>query len=118
MKRLARPRVRFRNSRGCGPTCRRRSAENYGRTLEDVVSIQSEIAQGVATRSKTTLLERDRQRLDRAPTKDPGAHALFLRGRASHLQGDEEGFREAIQFYRQAVEKDPRYALAYAWRAT
>ncbi len=92
-------------------------AENYDRTLEDVFSIQSEIAQGVASRLKATLLESARQRLDRVPTKSPEAHALFLRGRAAHRKGSAQGFREAIQFYRQAVEKDPQYALAYAWGA-
>ncbi len=86
-------------------------SENYDRTLDDVFSIQSEIAQGVASRLQVTLLDSDRKRLERAPTRDPEAHAFFLKGRAAH------GPVNAIEFYRKAVEKDPRYALAHAWLA-
>ena len=82
-------------------------AENYDRTLEDVFSIQSEIAQSVAAMLKVTLLEKDRKRLERVPTRDPEAHALFLKGRAAPTH------QIASTFYQKAIEKDPEYALAY-----
>ncbi len=83
-------------------------AENYDRTLEDVFSIQSEIAQSVATMLKVTLLEKDRKRLETVPTRDPEAHALYLRGIAAPT------WEAALDFYQQAIAKDPEYALAYA----
>ncbi len=92
-------------------------AENYDRTLEDVFSIQSDIAQTVATVLKVTLLEGDRKRLERAPTKDPEAHALFLKGRALGLRNTDVSLKEAAEFYERAIEKDPQFALAYAWLA-
>jgi adenylate cyclase len=89
-------------------------AENYDRTLEDVFSIQSEIAQSVASVLKVTLLESDRKRLEKAPTKDPEAHALYLKGRFHGLRMTEEELKEAARFYQMAIDKDPMYALAYA----
>jgi adenylate cyclase len=86
-------------------------AENYDRTLEDVFAIQSEIAQSVASRLRVALLEEDKRRLDRVPTRDPEAHALFLKGRST------KSWTEAAEFYRRATEKDPEYALAYGWWA-
>ncbi len=82
-------------------------AENYDRTLEDVFSIQSEIAQSVASMLKVTLLEGDRRRLEKAPTKDPEAHVLYLKGMSSETD------QIAATFYQKAVERDPQYALAY-----
>ncbi len=92
-------------------------AENYDRTLEDVFSIQSDIAQRVASKLEVVLRENDRQRLEKVPTKDPEAHALLLKGRAAHRREDGAGLREALELYRRAVAKDPNYALAYAWLA-
>jgi adenylate cyclase len=86
-------------------------AENYDRTLEDVFSIQSEIAQNVASMLKVTLLDDDRRKLERVPTKDPEAHALFLKGRAAKT------WAESAELYQRATDIDPRYALAYAWLA-
>ncbi len=92
-------------------------AENYDRTLEDVFSIQSDIAQSVASALKVTLLEGDRQRLEKAPTKVPEAHALYLKGRSFELKVTEEGLKEAARFYQRAIDKDAEYALAYAYLA-
>jgi adenylate cyclase len=82
-------------------------AENYDRTLEDVFSIQSEIAQSVAAMLKVALLENDRRRLEKAPTKDPEAHSLYLKGKAARTH------RIASEFFQKAIDKDPEYALAY-----
>jgi len=82
-------------------------AENYDRTLEDVFSIQSEIAQSVASRLKVALLEKDRERIERAPTKDPEAHSLYLKGKAA------SSYQIASTFFQKAIDKDPQYALAY-----
>jgi adenylate cyclase len=82
-------------------------AENYDRTLEDVFSIQSEIAQSVASMLKVALLENDRKRLEKAPTKDPEAHSLYLKGKAAPT------WKIASEFYQKAIDKDPLYALAY-----
>ena len=83
-------------------------AESYDRTLEDVFSIQSEIAQTVASILKVTLLEGDRRRIERVPTADAEAHVYYLKGKSA------DTYRTAIPFYEKAVAKDPKFALAYA----
>ena len=90
-------------------------ADNYDRTLEDVFSIQSDIAQSVASALKVTLLEGDRKRLEKVPTRDPEAHALYLKGRAFQVRNTHEAQEEAARFFQRAIEKDPRYVVAYAW---
>jgi adenylate cyclase len=90
-------------------------ADNYDRTFENVFSIQSDIAQSVASVLKVTLLEGDRKRLEKIPTKDAEAHALYLKGRAHELRITPEDLKEAARLYQKAIEKDPQYALAYAW---
>lgn len=83
-------------------------AESYDRTLEDVFSIQSEIAQAVASMLKVTLLEGDRRRIERVPTEDPEAHVNYLKGKSA------DTYQAAISFYQRAIDKDPNFALAYA----
>jgi len=88
-------------------------AENYDRNLEDVFSIQSEIAENVADRLKIRLLEGDVQKLRRAPTNDPVAHDLYMKGRSHHHEGSERELRTAMGYYEQAIQRDPRYVNPY-----
>lgn len=89
-------------------------AENYDRNLEDIFAIQSEIAQKVAAALKIHLLNEEKDRIGQAPTHDAEAHDLYLKG-LSHLHhATEEEYMTAIAYFEQAIERDPRYALAYA----
>jgi TolB-like protein/Flp pilus assembly protein TadD len=88
-------------------------SENYDRTLEDVFSIQSEIAQSVAEVLKVRLLKEDRERIQRTSTTDTEAHTLYLKGLFHINRLTEEELREAIRCFEGAIEKDPEYALAY-----
>ncbi len=88
-------------------------AESYDRNLEDVFSIQSEIAQNVASALKIRLLEDARERIGQAPTEDTEAHMLYLKGLYFSRKGTKEGYEKAIQYFRSALDKDSSYALAY-----
>ncbi len=88
-------------------------AESYDRNLEDVFSIQSEIAQNVASALKIRLLEGAKERIGQAPTEDSEAHTLYLKGLYFSRKGTKEGYEKAIQYFRSALEKDSSYALAY-----
>jgi TolB-like protein/class 3 adenylate cyclase/Tfp pilus assembly protein PilF len=93
-------------------------AENYDRSLEDIFSIQSEIAEKVAKELQIHLLEQDRARLGEVPTGNTEAHLLYLKGMFHYQRGTKEGFLTAVGYFEQAIQKDPRYALAYAALAT
>jgi len=92
-------------------------AETYDGSLEDVFSTQSEIAQRVASALKVQLLEEERLLMAKTPTEVTEAHLLYMKGQYHYQQWTKEGFTTALWYFEQAVEKDPRYALAYAAQA-
>jgi serine/threonine-protein kinase len=87
-------------------------AEMFDRTMDDVFAVQEEIAKTVVAALRVTLnapavLVRDRP-------ADVAAYTLYLRGRHHWNRRTEEGLTLSIEYYRQALERDPRYAQAYA----
>lgn len=95
------------------PADRHLWAESYDRSLEDVFSVQSEIAEKVASALQIRLLEESRKQLQRVPTRDPVALTLYLKGRVSQL-GDEQGMVAALGYLKLAVERDPGFAQAHS----
>ena len=92
-------------------------AENYDRDLEDVFSIQSEIAQDVAAALKIRLVESDQEKITRPWTRDTTAHDLYLKG-LFHLQAaTEEEYMTALGYFERSIDRDPEFALAYAGMA-
>ncbi len=93
-------------------------ARNYDRELKDVFAVQSEVAQEIADALRAKLSPSETTALAVAPTHDPEAYDLFLRGEyemriaESALTG--ESFDRASGFYREALNRDPSFALAAA----
>ncbi len=56
----------------------------------------------------------EQKQLSRRPTESAEAYELYLKGRFYWNEVTEDGFRKAINYFNQAVERDPGYALAYA----
>jgi TolB-like protein/tetratricopeptide (TPR) repeat protein len=92
-------------------------AENYDRNLEDVFSIQSEIAQKVASALEVQLHGEDKERIGRVPTEVTEAHLLYMKGRFHYQHLSKEELLTALWYFEQAIQKDPRYALAHAFVA-
>lgn len=89
-------------------------AENYDRSLEDVFQIQSEIAQKIASALEIHLREGDKAWMEKPSTEVTEAHLLYMKGRF-HLQHfSKEELLTGLWFFEQAIQKDPRYALAHA----
>jgi TolB-like protein len=84
-------------------------SERYDRQMEDIFDVQDEIARAIAERLKVTLGEKARR-----GTENLDAYELYLKGRHHWHQRSPATLRLAIQCFEQAIEKDPRYALAYA----
>jgi TolB-like protein/Tfp pilus assembly protein PilF len=89
-----------------------RWSETYDRELKDVFAVQDEISKAVAEQLRLKLAPGTT--LARQETADPEAHTLVLRGIAAHRQGTRESSAEAERLFRQAIERDPRYAQAHA----
>ena len=88
--------------------------EQYTRKQSDLVSLQSEIAKDVSTKLKSKLSGAEEAKVTKTSTVNPEAYQLYLKGRYHWNKRTSESFKQAVEFFNQAVEKDPNYALAYS----
>src|SRR5438034_3674266 len=95
-----------------------RWAKSYDRDLKDVFAVESEVAQEIADTLRAKLSSSQSDALTAAPTRDTEAYDLFLKGEYEEHQAESalnaELFDRAQTFYRQALARDPNFALAYA----
>jgi adenylate cyclase len=90
-----------------------RWSQNYDRNYGDIFAIQSDIATNVAQFLKVRLVDDEKNRIERIPTKSSEAHTLYLKGRYFWGERSEKGLERAISYFEKAIEKDKNYALAY-----
>lgn len=95
-------------------------AEVYDRQLTDIFQIQSEIAQQIAQAMQMRLSAGERSRISKSGTENVVAYDLYLKGR-EYLrrptfgpQDVRDNFAGAIALFREALQRDSAYALAYA----
>jgi TolB-like protein/Tfp pilus assembly protein PilF len=89
-------------------------AETYERDMRDILELQSEVAQAVAREIQITVTPEESKHLASTFPVDPEAHEAYLWGNFFFNKESVEGWRRAVDFYEQALEKDPRYAPAHA----
>jgi serine/threonine-protein kinase len=89
-------------------------AERFDRELVDIFAIQDEVCLSIAARLRVTLLEDEKTRLVRHRTHDADAYTLYLKARFLFNQRQEASLQKSLEYYHQAIEADPRFALAYA----
>src|ERR1700690_1900830 len=89
-------------------------SERYDRQLQDIFAVQDEIARTIADRLKITLGPEKGEMLIRSDTKDLEAYQLYLKGRFHWNKRSADGLQKAIEYFQQAIAKDPSYAVAYA----
>jgi TolB-like protein/Tfp pilus assembly protein PilF len=93
-------------------------AKSYDRDMKDVFAVESEVAQEIADSLQAKLSPAEASTLATAPTKDPVAYDLFLKGEYEERLADSsrkaESYDQAAAWYRQAIARDPKFALAMA----
>ena len=101
-------------------------SETYDRTLEDIFAVQDDIAQSVVKELRAALLgeEKDSEASGRAKadvarvakgrTTDPEAHRLYLQARHLISRYTRDETARGIGFLREALDRDPKFALAWA----
>jgi serine/threonine-protein kinase len=92
-------------------------SDTYDREMQDIFAVRSEVAQQVAATLKVRLLGEEKKQLDKKPTENLEAYNLYRQGRYYGDRVSEEGIKKALPFFEQAIQKDPRFALAYAGMA-
>jgi serine/threonine-protein kinase len=88
--------------------------ERYHRKMSELVAVQEEIARQISERLQLPLTSEDRKRLTRQSTENAEAYQLYLRGRYHWNKRTPEAMLRGIEYFKQSLEKDPDYALAYA----
>jgi TolB-like protein/Tfp pilus assembly protein PilF len=89
-------------------------ADTYDRRSTDIFAVESEIAKNVADALQAKLTGSEKSSIAKAPTADPEAYELYLKGRFFWNKRSGADLRKAIEYFNQAIAKDPNYALAYA----
>jgi TolB-like protein/Tfp pilus assembly protein PilF len=89
-------------------------ADTFDRKLTDIFAVESEIAKNVADALQAKLTGSEKSSIAKAPTENPEAYELYLKGRFFWNKRTGADLRKAIEYFNQAIAKDPNYALAYA----
>ena len=107
-------RVRIRTQLIYAPADRHIWAQAYERDLKDILTLQANLAQDIASEIQLKLTLQQQANLAAGRPVDPEAHELYLKGRFFWNKRDQPGFAKAADYFQQAIIKDPNYAAAYA----
>jgi TolB-like protein len=86
----------------------------YNRKVSDILPLQEELARTISEKLRLRLSHEQREKIVKQGTQNLEAYALYVRGRHSWDKVSEQGFKEAINFFQEAIDKDPTYGAAYA----
>ena len=93
-------------------------AKSYDRDIKDVFAVESEVSQEIADALQAKLSPNETSTLATAPTRDAVAYDLFLKGEFEEREAESSlkpgSFEQAASWYRQAIARDPSFALAIA----
>ena len=87
-------------------------AETYDRDVRDVLALQADVARAIAVQIRGNLSSIPAPH--EAIPLNHEVYELYLKGRYARDEGSEDGLKLAFEYFRQALEKDPQYAPAYA----
>ena len=88
--------------------------EQYNRKLSDLVALQQDISREVSDKLRLKLTGEQQRLLTKRYTDNNEAYELYLKGRYFSHNPTEANLRKSIEYFQQAVARDPNYALAYA----
>ena len=87
--------------------------EQYDRKLSDVLAVQDEITRAISSKLRERLSGETTKQAAKGETSDPEAYQLYLKGRYYWEKRTPESLDKARDYFTQAIDKDPNYALAY-----
>src|SRR5262249_34312223 len=89
----------------------------YSRKFSEILGLQEEIAREVSANLRQKPTAAQQKRLERRYTENNEAYQLYLQGRYYWNRRTDRTLKRAVEYFQQAIEKDPNYALAYAGMA-
>ena len=87
--------------------------DQYSRKMADAASVQQEIATAISGNLRVQLTSEEKNRLAKSSATNPEAYRLYLKGRYVANQGTADGLNKSIEYFQQAIDRDPGYAMAY-----
>lgn len=88
--------------------------DEYNSSVADLFSVQDEVSRKISQSLRLRLSGEDEEKLAKRYTNDAEAYQLYLKGRYFWNKRNEEGFRNGIEYFKKAEEKDPTFALAFS----
>lgn len=85
----------------------------YIRRPSDIFTMQEKIAREITEKLRLKLTDQEQQRLTRRLTENAEAYQFYLKGRYYFNKLTIDGVQKGVEHFKQAIEKDPRYAMAY-----
>ena len=89
-------------------------AETFDRKLTDIFATESDVAKTIAETLQAKLTGSEKTAMSKKPTANPEAYELYLKGRFFWNKRTGADLRKAIDYFNQAIAKDPNYAVAYS----
>lgn len=87
--------------------------ETYERDIRDILTLQREVSRTIARQVHVALTPQEQAQLAGARAINPAAYEDYLRGRYYWNKRTADGFKRAIDYFQQAIDHEPTYALAY-----
>ncbi|MFN8009576.1 MAG: tetratricopeptide repeat protein, partial [Terriglobia bacterium] len=90
-------------------------ASSYQRDLKNILTLQDNVTRDIAMEIVVKLTPQERDRLNRSqPSVNPESYEAYLRGRYFAEKWEDDGYEKAVDYFQQAIQLDPKNALAYA----
>ena len=87
---------------------------DYNRSMTNLVALQGEIARDVSEKLRLRLTSTEQQRLVKRGTQNTEAYRAYLKGMFYWNKGLAPGYEKSREYFQQAIDLDPTYALAYS----
>ena len=92
-------------------------AERYDHDMTDMFDLQDEVTRSIVAAIPGRLESADLNRIKRKRPEDMAVYDYVLRGKMHHHRGTKDDNTEALRLLDKAIELDPEFAEAYAWKA-
>ncbi len=89
-------------------------ADSYQGSIRDTLAVQNRVARAIAEEIRIEVTPREQAALKSAKTIDPQAYEAYLKGRYFWNKRTGDGLKKAVEYFNQAIARDPNYAAAYS----
>ena len=89
-------------------------ADSYEGNVRDTLALQNQVARAIAEEIRIEVTPREQAALKSAKKIEPEAYEAYLKGRYLWNRRTGDGLKKAVEYFNQAIAKDPNYAAAYS----